>query len=34
VPYPGLPVGIVIKQSPLPGYRVTSVQAITVEVSK
>jgi len=34
VPYPSLPVGVVVKQSPLPGYRVTSVQTISVEVSK
>lgn len=34
VPYPGLPIGVVVKQSPLPGYRVTSVQPISLEVSK
>jgi serine/threonine-protein kinase len=34
VPYPGLPVGVVVKQSPLPGYRVTAVQPILLEVSK
>ncbi len=34
VPYPGLPVGIVVRQTPLAGHRVTSVQAITLEVTK
>lgn len=34
VPYPSLPMGVVVKQSPLPGYRVTSVQPISLEVSK
>jgi serine/threonine-protein kinase len=34
VPYPNLPVGVVVKQSPLPGYRVTAVQPISLEVSK
>ena len=34
VTYPNLPVGVVVKQSPLPGYRVTSVQPISLEVSK
>jgi serine/threonine-protein kinase len=34
VPYPTMPVGVVVRQSPLPGYRVTSVQPISLEVSK
>ena len=34
VAYPSLPVGVVVKQSPLPGYRVTSVQPISLEVSR
>ena len=34
VAYPGLPPGIVVWQSPQAGYRLTSVQAITLEITK
>jgi serine/threonine-protein kinase len=34
VPYPGMPAGIVVRQNPQPGYRLTAVQAITLEVSR
>lgn len=34
VPYPSMPAGIVVRQNPLPGYRLTAVQAITLEVSR
>jgi serine/threonine-protein kinase len=34
VPYPGLPPGIVVKQTPQPGFRIGSGEAITLEVSR
>jgi serine/threonine-protein kinase len=34
VPYPSMPAGIVVRQTPLPGYRLTAAQAITLEVSR
>ena len=34
VPYPGLPPGIVVRQTPQPGFRIESGQAITLEVSR
>jgi beta-lactam-binding protein with PASTA domain len=32
--YPGLPPGVVIRQTPPPGYRIQAADAITIEVSK
>ena len=32
--YPGLPPGVVIRQTPQPGYRIQAADAITIEVSK
>jgi serine/threonine-protein kinase len=34
VPYPGLPSGVVVRQTPLPGYRVSEGDAIVLEVSR
>jgi beta-lactam-binding protein with PASTA domain len=34
VPYPGLPPGIVVKQTPQPGFRIVSGETITLEVSR
>jgi eukaryotic-like serine/threonine-protein kinase len=34
VPYPGLPSGVVVRQTPQPGYRVTEGDAIVLEVSR
>lgn len=34
VPYPGLPPGIVVKQTPQPGFRIASGETITLEVSR
>lgn len=34
VPYPGVPVGVVVRQSPQAGFRITALQTITLEVSK
>lgn len=34
VPYPGLPPGIVVRQTPLPGFRIVSGETITLEVSR
>ncbi len=34
VPYPGLPAGVVVKQTPQPGYRIQQTETITLEVSK
>lgn len=34
VPYPGLPPGIVVKQTPQPGYRIAPFETITLEVSR
>ena len=34
VPYPGLPPGIVVKQTPQPGFRILSGETITLEVSR
>ncbi|HSK08700.1 MAG TPA: PASTA domain-containing protein, partial [Vicinamibacterales bacterium] len=33
-PYPGVPAGIVLRQSPQPGFRVTPGDAISLEVSR
>ncbi len=33
-PYPGVPAGVVVRQTPQAGFRITSLQTITVEVSK
>ena len=34
VAYPGVPAGIVVRQSPQAGLRITSIQVITLEVTK
>lgn len=34
VPYPGLPPGVVVRQTPQPGYRIQQTETITIEVSK
>jgi len=34
VPYPNLPPGIVVKQSPEPGFRITTNDPITLEVTR
>jgi serine/threonine-protein kinase len=34
VAYPGLPPGVVVKQTPQPGYRIQAAEAITLEVSR
>ena len=34
VPYPGLPPGIVIRQTPQPGFKILSNEPITLEVSR
>jgi serine/threonine-protein kinase len=34
VPYPGLPPGIVVRQSPQPGFKILSNEPITLEVSR
>jgi serine/threonine-protein kinase len=34
VPYPGLPPGIVVKQTPQPGFRIAAGETITLEVSR
>jgi serine/threonine-protein kinase len=34
VPYPGLPPGIVVKQTPQPGFQILARDTITLEVSK
>jgi len=34
VPYPGLPPGIVVKQTPQPGFRIASGEMITLEISR
>jgi serine/threonine-protein kinase len=34
VPYPGLPAGVVVRQTPQPGYRIQQTEMITLEVSK
>ena len=34
IPYPGLPPGIVVRQTPQPGFRIGSGETITLEVSK
>ncbi len=33
-PYPGLPSGIVIRQSPQPGFQIVSTEPISLEVSR
>jgi beta-lactam-binding protein with PASTA domain len=32
--YPGLPPGVVIRQTPQPGYRIQATDTITIEVSR
>lgn len=34
VPYPGLPPGVVVRQTPQAGYRIQQTETITLEVSK
>jgi eukaryotic-like serine/threonine-protein kinase len=34
VPYPGLPPGVVVRQTPQAGYRIQQTETITIEVSK
>jgi beta-lactam-binding protein with PASTA domain len=34
VPYPGLPPGIVVRQTPQPGFQIDANETITLEVSK
>lgn len=34
VPYPGLPPGIVVRQTPQPGFQIAANETITLEVSK
>jgi serine/threonine-protein kinase len=34
VPYPGLPPGVVVRQTPQAGYRIPQTETITLEVSK
>ena len=34
VPYPGLPPGIVVRQTPQPGFQIGASETITLEVSK
>jgi serine/threonine-protein kinase len=34
VPYPGLPPGVVIRQTPQPGYQVGEGDSVTIEVSR
>ena len=33
-PYPGVPSGIILRQSPAAGFQVTAEQAISLEVSR
>jgi serine/threonine-protein kinase len=34
VPYPGLPAGVVVRQTPQAGYRILQTETITLEVSR
>ena len=34
VPYPGLPPGIVVRQTPQPGFQIAANETITLEVSR
>ena len=34
VPYPGLPPGVVVRQTPQAGYRIQQTETITLEISK
>jgi serine/threonine-protein kinase len=34
VPYPGLPPGVVVRQTPQPGFRIQASETITLEVSR